>query len=106
MIVLRKGNVFRYVKGGIGGRGNESFKTPTNRAPNTGPPVHLGQELSIELELKLIADVGLIGFPNAGKSTLLHQLSHVQVKIGAYPFTTLHPNLGQLRTQMAGVFSS
>lgn len=91
-----KGQVFQVCQGGIGGRGNESFKTPTNRAPNTWTPGTPGQELSIELELKLIADVGLIGFPNAGKSTLLHQLSSVPVKIAAYPFTTLHPNLGHL----------
>lgn len=91
-----KGQRFQICRGGIGGRGNESFKTATHRAPNTWTPGTPGEERNVELELKLIADVGLIGFPNAGKSTLLHQLSSVPVKIGAYPFTTLTPNLGHL----------
>ena len=80
--------------GGKGGRGNASFKTPTNRAPNI---CTLGQEgivREVEFELKLIADVGLVGYPNAGKSTLISALAPVRVKIAAYPFTTLRPNLG------------
>lgn len=93
------GQKFQVCKGGVGGRGNESFKTPTNRAPNTCTPGTPGEELSIELELKLIADVGLIGFPNAGKSTLLQEIGKVRVKIGAYPFTTLTPNLGHLKDE-------
>ncbi len=81
-------------KGGRGGRGNDSFKSPTNRAPNTCTEGVEGESCSVELELKLIADVGLVGFPNAGKSTLISSLASVQVKIAAYPFTTLRPNLG------------
>lgn len=88
--------LFVLCKGGKGGRGNDSFKTPTNRAPNTCTLGAPGESHEIELELKIIADVGLVGFPNAGKSTLIQQLARVRVKVAAYPFTTLHPNLGHL----------
>ena len=82
------------LEGGRGGRGNDSFKTPTNRAPNFCTMGTEGKKIEVELELKLIADVGLIGFPNAGKSTLISTLANMRVKIAAYPFTTLQPNIG------------
>ncbi|MCH1429206.1 MAG: GTPase ObgE [Chlamydiales bacterium] len=85
-------------KGGYGGRGNACFATPTNRAPNKATPGRLGTEAFIDLELKMIADVGLVGFPNAGKSTLLTQVTKTNIKTAAYPFTTLKPNLGYIKT--------
>lgn len=81
-------------KGGKGGLGNEFFKSPTNRAPNRCTLGKPGESIKVDLELKIIADVGLVGFPNAGKSTLISTLASVKVKTAAYPFTTLKPNLG------------
>ena len=85
---------FILCSGGKGGRGNDSFKSPTHQAPNICTPGKEGDEQEVELELKIIADVGLVGFPNAGKSTLISTLTRARVKIAAYPFTTLQPNLG------------
>lgn len=102
--ITKNGERVLLASGGRGGRGNSSFASATHRAPTHAEEGQEGEELSVILELKLLADVGVIGFPNAGKSTFISSVSEAKPKIADYPFTTLTPNLGVVKDKTGGSF--
>ncbi len=101
---VKPGEAFVIAKGGRGGQGNARFKSSTHRAPRFAQPGEPGETLALKIELKLLADVGIIGLPNAGKSTLISVISSARPKIASYPFTTLTPNLGVVQTDKGEPF--
>ena len=102
--LTESGQTVVVAEGGAGGKGNARFKSSTNRAPRRSTPGKEGQERTLELELKLIADVGLVGYPSVGKSTLIAKISSARPKTGAYHFTTLTPNLGVVKWKGSNPF--
>ena len=102
--VTEHGQHLLVARGGRGGLGNVHFKSSTNRAPRKFTPGEPGEEIQLHLEMKVLADIGLLGFPNAGKSTLISSVSAARPKVADYPFTTLYPNLGVVRIGMDSSF--
>lgn len=94
--LTKEGQEIKILQGGAGGYGNEHFKSSTNQTPQEWTPGKEGEAAELHIEVSLIADVGLVGFPNAGKSSLLNALTNATAKVGEYPFTTIDPNLGDL----------